>query len=61
MSRDRIDRLKKAVQTSRPGICTERALIWTQYFKNKENRKKHPFIQMAESLSDVLNKKSIKI
>ena len=61
MSQDRIDRLKNAVRTSRPGICTERALIWTQYFKNKENRKTHPSIQMAESLSDVLNKKSIKI
>ena len=35
MAHDRIDRLKEAVQTSRPGVCTERALIWTRYFKNR--------------------------
>ena len=61
MDHDRIDRLKEAVQTSRPGVCTERALIWTRYFKNRENWKKHPSIQMAEALSDVLCRKSIKI
>jgi len=61
MPHDRIDRLKEAVQTSRPGVCTERALIWTRYFKNRENRKRHPSIQMAEALSDVLLHKTIKI
>ncbi len=61
MSKDRIERLKNAVQGSRPGVCTERALIWTYYFKNKENRKKPISIQMAEALQDVLLKKTIRI
>jgi formate C-acetyltransferase len=61
MNHDRINRLKEAVQTSSPGVCTERALIWTRYFKKRENRKKHPAIQMAEALCDVLRRKSIKI
>jgi hypothetical protein len=37
---DRISGLKKAVQEFKPGICTERALIWTRYFKNPENKNK---------------------
>ncbi len=61
MSQDRIQRLKQAVQSSPPGVCAERAVTWTAYFKNKENRKKHICIQMAEALRDVLLKKSIKI
>jgi hypothetical protein len=60
-SPDRIERLKQAVQTSRPGVCIERALIWTHYFKNKEHRKKDIHIQMAEALRDVLLKKCTKI
>jgi len=58
---DRIGRLKKAVQTTKPGICTERALIWTRYFRNRKNRKKSIFIQMAEALRDVLLQKQITI
>jgi formate C-acetyltransferase len=61
MEPGRIDRLKQAVQTAQPGVCTERALIWTRYFKNREHREKHPTIQMAEALSDVLLQKTIKI
>ena len=61
MDHGRIDRLKQAVQTAQPGVCTERALIWTRYFKNREHRKKHPTIQMAEALSEVLFQKTIKI
>jgi len=59
MDHDRISRLKEAIQTSSPGVCTERALIWIRYFKKRENRKKHPAIQMAEALCDVLRRKSI--
>ncbi|MBW2093674.1 MAG: formate acetyltransferase [Deltaproteobacteria bacterium] len=61
MSTDRIKRLKQAVQTAKPGVCTERALIWTQYFRNRRNRSKNIFIQMAEALREVLLKKSIVI
>jgi pyruvate formate-lyase/glycerol dehydratase family glycyl radical enzyme len=56
-SPDRIESLRHAVQTSRPGVCTERALIWTNYFKNKEHRKKDIHVQMGEALRDVLLKK----
>jgi pyruvate formate-lyase/glycerol dehydratase family glycyl radical enzyme len=58
---NRVLRLKKAVQSAQPGICTERAVIWTGYFKQPANRKKHVHIQIAEALQAVLIDKSIKI
>ncbi len=60
-SQDRITRLKNAVFGSQPGVCTQRAVIWTAYHKKAKNRKKPNHIQMAESLRDVLLKKSIAI
>jgi pyruvate formate-lyase/glycerol dehydratase family glycyl radical enzyme len=57
----RIRRLKKAVQSARPGICTERARIWTRYHRQAANRRKPAPIQMAEALRDVLREKSIAI
>jgi pyruvate formate-lyase/glycerol dehydratase family glycyl radical enzyme len=57
----RIDALRKAVQDAKPGVCTERAMIWTRYFKTGENRKKSPYIQIAEALAEVLKNKSIRI
>lgn len=58
---DRIDRLRTAVQSAKPGICIERPVIWTRYFKNSKNRKKPSHIQIAEALREVLLKKSIRI
>jgi formate C-acetyltransferase len=58
---NRINHLKQAVQSAQPGICPERALIWTQYHKKKSNRKKPTHIQMAEALSVFLRRKSIHI
>ena len=57
----RIDALKAAVQDTKPGVCTERAMIWTRYFKARENQKKPPTIQIAEALTEVLKNKSIRI
>jgi len=57
----RISELKKAVQEYQPGICTERALIWTRYFKKSENRKKPVCIQIAEAFREVLAGKTVKI
>jgi len=57
----RIDALKEAVQCAKPGVCTERAMIWTRYFKDKENRKKSPTIQIAKALTEVMKNKSIRI
>jgi formate C-acetyltransferase len=57
----RIERLKDAVQNTRPGICTDRALLWTSYNKDPKNQKKPVVIQMAEALREVLLKKKITI
>ncbi len=58
---ERIERLKNAVQSSQPGVCPERALIWTKYYKKKENRKKRPAIQIAEVMREYLMNKKITI
>ena len=58
---ERISALKNAVQEFPPGICTERAVIWTRYFKNRANRKKPACIQIAEALQTVLLNKTVKI
>ena len=60
-TKNRIERLKDAVQNAPPGICTDRALLWTSYYKNPNNRKKPAAIQMAEALREVLLKKKITI
>ena len=59
--KERIQNLKTAVQNTKPGVCIERAMIWTSYFKKRKNLKKPRVIQMAEALKDVLLKKSIHI
>jgi pyruvate formate-lyase/glycerol dehydratase family glycyl radical enzyme len=61
MFQDRIQRLRQAVQSAGPGVCAERALIWTRYFKHRENRRKHIPIQIAEALREVLLQKTIRI
>jgi len=60
-SNDRINRLKRQVQEYKRGICTERALLWTAYFKDRKNRKKAVIVQIAEALRHVLMNKSITI
>lgn len=58
---ERIRRLKHAVQQAVPGVCPERAVIWTNYFRRRKNRRKPAAIQIAEALRGVLLKKSIAI
>jgi len=41
-----------------PGVCPERALAYTAYFKKRANRRKPVAIQMAEALSGYLAAKS---
>lgn len=60
-SKGRIARLKATVQSARPSVCAERALIWTDYHRKPANRRKSPYIQMAEALSQVFLKKTIAI
>jgi formate C-acetyltransferase len=52
----RIARLKRAVQNTRPGVCTERALVWTRHHRDPRNRRKAAPIPMAEALCEVLQK-----
>ena len=58
---DRIVRLKRAVQSAKPAVCAERALIWTEYHRRAANRAKPAPIRMAEALATVLDRKSIAI
>ncbi len=58
---NRIDNLKNAVDKSLPGVCAERALLWTEYFKKRGNRKKPVAIQIAEAVRNVLMNKSVQI
>lgn len=58
---ERVMSLKKDVQSYKPGICTERAIIWTEYFKNPENMTKPVSIQIAEAFREVLLRKTIRI
>lgn len=58
---ERISGLKSEVQSATAGICAERALIWTEYFKDGNNRDKHIYIQLAEALREVLLKKTVSI
>lgn len=60
-SSDRITRLRAAVQGAAPGICAERALLWTAYHREGKNRNKHPVIKMAEALREVLLNKTVRI
>ena len=57
----RVRRLQRAIQESSYGICTERALIWTSYFRERSNRTLSVEMQMADALSRVLREKSIHI
>jgi formate C-acetyltransferase len=58
---DRIALLKSAVQQAKPGVCVERALVWTDYFRDRRNRAKPRAIQAAEALTEVLRRKTVRI
>ncbi len=60
-SRGRLARLKSAVQSARPGICPERALLWTEWYRDRKNRAKPPLIQIALALRHVLLNKTTEI
>src|SRR5512145_210159 len=58
---ERIAELKKAVTDYRPGICTERALLWTEYYRRRASRNKPAPVAIAEALSGVLAAKNVRI
>ena len=53
----RVWRLRSAVQHASPQVCPERALLVTQYFRKRNNRRKPMIVQKAEALRQVLAKK----
>ncbi|MFZ5572357.1 MAG: pyruvate formate lyase family protein [Thermodesulfobacteriota bacterium] len=58
--KERIHRLKTAVQQAPNEVCTERALLWTEYFRTASGSKPVA-VRMAEALRHVLLRKSIAI
>ena len=54
---ERVWRLRSAVQSAAPSICTERALLVTAYFRKARNRAKPMMLQKAEALRHVLRSK----
>ncbi|MCG3165382.1 MAG: Choline trimethylamine-lyase [Bacteroidia bacterium] len=57
----RLQKLKQEVEAAPASICSERALLITEYFKKKENHNKPVVIQKAEALAHVLKNKAVKI
>jgi len=53
----RLSSLKDTVEGAGYAICIERAMLITEYFKNKANREKPIAIQKAEALAHVLRNK----
>ncbi|MFN8237646.1 MAG: pyruvate formate lyase family protein [Chitinophagales bacterium] len=58
---DRLHFLKDQVTSSPYAICIERAMLITDYFKDKSNLSKPVVIQKAEALANVLTHKSVRI
>lgn len=57
----RVDRLRQAVQAARPGVCPERALLWTEYFRDRARRDRPVEVQAAEAITEVLQRKTVRI
>ena len=57
----RVAALKKAVQSEEYAACIERAMLWTQFSKNKANRGKSKPEFIAEATRHVLRNKTVEI
>lgn len=55
----RIEKLRQDILNAKHSLCPERALIWTEYFKNPANKGKAVEIQMAEALTEVMLQKQV--
>lgn len=58
---ERVHRLRRVVQSSSPQVCAERAVLVTEYFRNRNNRRKPMLIQKAEAVRHVLTKRGATI
>ena len=57
----RVQNLKKAVQAEEYAVCIERAMLWTQFSKNKNNKAKSRPVFIAEATRHVLRNKTVEI
>ena len=57
----RVPNLKKAVQAEEYAACIERAMLWTQFSKNKNNKAKSRPVFIAEATRHVLRNKTVEI
>ncbi|MCF8257604.1 MAG: hypothetical protein K9J06_08630 [Flavobacteriales bacterium] len=57
----RVQRLKEAVESAPHAVCAERAILVTEYFRNKEHRKKPMPAQKAGALAYMLAHKELRI
>jgi pyruvate formate-lyase/glycerol dehydratase family glycyl radical enzyme len=57
----RVGLLKQAVETSPYSICIERAVLVTEYFRNKANGLKPMILRKAEALAYILKNKTVRI
>jgi len=58
---ERVWRLREAVQSAPPSVCTERAVSVTRYTRRRVNRRKPAVIQRAEALAAVLAERSVQV
>ena len=58
---DRVWRLRDAVQSATPAVCTERALSVTRYARRRANRRKPALLQRAETLAAVLSERTVRV
>ncbi|MBN2299487.1 MAG: formate acetyltransferase [Deltaproteobacteria bacterium] len=58
---DRFSRIKNDLLSSPVMLCTERALLVTEYFKKHDNRKEPMVIRKAKALRYLLQNKSVRI
>ena len=58
---ERFTRIKHALLSSCVHLCTERALIITEFFKKHDNKKEPMVIRKAKALRYLLRNKSVKI
>jgi formate C-acetyltransferase len=58
---ERVQTLNAQVRRSAPGLCAERAVLVTRYFRKRRNRRKPVVLAKAEALAHVLRNKEVRI
>ena len=58
---ERLQALHADILAARPGLCAERALLVTEYFRDRRNAARPVVVQKAEALAQVLARKQVRI